>query len=160
MQSVPLTPDEPPRKRPRLTLTFLPPTLSIGSVSMFQSVSESKFLLHLAQTISRFPRTQSSWAAHPPAICTFSRLALSGPASRTKTFALISSARRPAITHPDVPPLRVLKMSCRNHPQRILKLDAPTDDVVVDLRRIYRVDSFERHCKARYTDPGLWVRAL
>jgi hypothetical protein len=54
MQSVPFTPLDPPKNRPRLTLTCLPPTLSIDSVTIFQSVSESKFLLHLAQAISTY----------------------------------------------------------------------------------------------------------
>lgn len=105
-----MQPEEPPRNFPRLNLTCRLLIPLPGTVTMFQSVSLSKFPDHLPGRLAVLVNNRRSAilgrsVPYPPTMDTFSRSLLSGPASRTSTFTLGSSANRPATTLPVVPPL-------------------------------------------------------
>ena len=147
MQSVPLTPELPPKNFPRLTFTCLPFAPGLGSVTMFQSASVSKFWDLNINERWKFTSSLRHGSYHPPTITVFSKSELCWPASITRTDTFVSSARRAATTLPDVPPLPMLIRLCPVRYSGVSSL--PADDVVVG-----RTPRFERdracHCWIRF----------
>jgi len=129
MHSVPLTPLDPPRNFPRLAFTCLPFAPGLGSVTIFQSASVSKFWdLSWSDYVLRIRKI----AYHPPAMMVFSSRELCCPASMSRTEVFGSSARRAARTEPEVPPLhfirqvawRTLEIRTRRRYSRTVSLQA------------------------------------
>lgn len=108
MQSEPLQPVDPPRYFPRLAATRRPLSPGDGSVSRFQSSGFHDQHVEAGEMFTASKQRPSSppkFCDHPPTIWVFSIRLLCRPASMTRTDTLGVSARRPAMTEPDVPPL-------------------------------------------------------